>query len=193
MNQPLDDQAKKRFFLQRTSRHVERVKQAARMIVQAYPQFIGLLKNVETHDRSKFEAPEHAPYVNITWRHKQEKDRGQFDSLKGNGYQDPGHLEDPDENGATVHHITTNPHHPEFWSRDRVLLNKSDRSKLNQPVDVRDMPDLYVAEMVADWQAMAWELGNDAREWFNKQNGNRWEFSDHQVELIDKLLKVFEE
>ena len=33
---------------------------------------------------------------------------------------------------------------------------------------------------------------NTTREWFDKQKDTRWYFSDKQVELIDKLIKVFE-
>jgi len=55
------------------------------------------------------------------------------------------------------------------------------------------MPDVDIAEMISDWQAMAEELQtNTAREWFEKQKVVRWHFSEHQEELIDKLLKVFE-
>lgn len=55
------------------------------------------------------------------------------------------------------------------------------------------MPEIDVAEMVADWQAMAEELQtNTAREWFEKQKDVRWHFSERQVKLIDKLLSVFE-
>jgi len=50
-----------------------------------------------------------------------------------------------------------------------------------------------VAEMVADWQAMSWELGKgSARKWFNKQKDVRWHFSESQEHLIDRLLGVFE-
>ena len=55
------------------------------------------------------------------------------------------------------------------------------------------MPDLDVAEMVADWQAMSEELQtNTAREWYDKQEGVRWRFSETQKKLIDKVLQVFE-
>ena len=73
-------------------------------------------------------------------------------------------------------------------------INAKDRDKSDECVDASKMPDLAIVEMVADWQAMAEELKkNTAREWFNKQKDVRWHFSEHQEELIDKLLKVFEE
>lgn len=61
-------------------------------------------------------------------------------------------------------------------------------------VDASRMPDIAIAEMVADWQAMSEELGtNTAREWFNKVKDVRWHFSPEQEELINKFLAVFEE
>ena len=67
-------------------------------------------------------------------------------------------------------------------------------SESNKCVDASRMPDVDIAEMIADWQAMSEELQtNTAREWFEKQKDVRWHFSEHQEELIDKLLTVFEE
>jgi len=44
------------------------------------------------------------------------------------------------------------------------------------------MPDIAIAEMIADWQAMSEELKkNSAREWFDKQKDVRWHFSDHKL------------
>jgi len=73
-------------------------------------------------------------------------------------------------------------------------LDPNDRDKSTECIDVSKMPDIEIAELISDWQAMSWELKtNTAREWFDRQRDVRWHFSDHQVELIDKLLKVFEE
>lgn len=75
-----------------------------------------------------------------------------------------------------------------------VLIDPTDRDKATKCVDVSKMSDIYIAELVCDWQAMAEELKtNTAREWFNKQQDKRWHFSEYQVELINRLLKVFEE
>lgn len=87
------------------------------------------------------------------------------------------------EKEAIQHHVLNNPHHPEYWAED------SDNSK---PLDVSKMPEIYIVEMVADWQAMSEELGNTIRDWFNKVNNVRWHFSPDQEELINKLIKVFE-
>ncbi|MHA1170439.1 MAG: DUF5662 family protein, partial [Candidatus Hodarchaeales archaeon] len=89
-----------------------------------------------------------------------------------------------------------NPHHPEYHLKDKGEANISgtDRDQSKNCVDASSMPDLDIAEMVADWQAMSEELGtNTSRQWFDKVKDVRWHFSPHQVKLIDKLLKVFED
>jgi hypothetical protein len=186
---------KEQFFLDRTNKHIELVQKAAAKIVEAYPEFKVLLKQVEKHDESKFHEPEVGPYIEITWRHKLEKENDEFDPYNGKGYQTPGQLEKEEENEATMHHITTNSHHPEYHlgkDSDDANVDVDDRSK-SELVDASLMPEIDIAEMVADWQAMSEELQtNTAREWFEKQHNNRWHFSENQIKLIDKLLKVFE-
>ena len=187
---------KEKYFVDRTNKHISLVKRAAEKLVGAYPEFKDLLQNVETHDASKFEEPEKTPYIEITWRHKLEDASGDFDPIKDKGYKKPGTLPKPEENEATIHHITTNSHHPEYYVKDKslVALNPKDRDKgSGQALDASDMPEISIAEMVCDWQAMTEELKkNTTREWFDKQKDTRWYFSDKQVELIDKLIKVFE-
>jgi len=173
----MEDDEKYKYFVNRTNKHIGLVKKAARMIVDKYPEFKKLIDRAEVHDASKFEEPEFTPYIELTWN-------------KFKGIKDAN----PRTNQATLHHITTNAHHPEFHLKNKedANINKHDRDKSNKCVDASLMPDLDIAEMIADWQAMGWELGNDAREWFNEQKDVRWHFSNHQVELIDRLLKVFE-
>jgi len=194
-NVNLEQDEKEQHFIDRTNKHIQLVQNAAAKIVEAYPEFAELLKQVEVHDDSKFEEPERTPYIEITWRHRLEKKKGEYDPYNDKGYQTPGKLEKEEENKATVHHVTTNSHHPEYHLKDKsdANINKDDRDKSDKVVDASLMPDIDVAEMIADWQAMAEELQtNSAREWFEKQKDVRWHFSKHQVELIDKLLKVFE-
>jgi len=191
----VNDKEKLDYFLERTNKHIELVQAAAAKIVETYPEEFGeLIKEVEDHDASKLEEPEKTPYIEITWRHKLEKKKGEFDPIKGKGYQTPGKLEKEEENEATLHHIKSNAHHPEFWLDDKTKANISstNRDDSISCVDASRMPDLAIAEMIADWAAMGEELGNSAREWFNKVKDKRWHFSEHQEELIDRLLKVFE-
>ena len=175
------------FFLERTSKHISMVQDAIAKIVAAYPdEFSGLIEQGEDHDASKFSEPERTPYIALTWnKRKVEKDN--ISTYKG-----PGNHDKESINQATHHHITTNRHHPEYWTKDEVKLNNTDRAKLDEPVDVSEMPDTDIAEMVADWQAMGQEMGNPARAWFEKVRNTRWKFSPEQEKLIDRLLKVFE-
>lgn len=188
---------KEQWFEDRTKRHIELVNKAAEMIAtypkEEFRQFDvnQLVDNCKNHDKSKFEEPERTPYIGISWRHKlEDKD---FDPINGKGYQTPGKLEKKEENDATLHHITTNSHHPEYWNKENANLSAECRDESDNCIDASKMSNLAIAEMVADWQAMSWELKkNTAREWFNKQKDVRWHFSPEQEKLIDKLLKVFE-
>lgn len=82
---------------------------------------------------------------------------------------------------AVLHHNHTNPHHPEYWG------------------DIRVMPRLFLAEMVADWKARSEEFGTSLRDWIDEQATKRFSFSkDEQVykeimEFVDLLCaKPFE-
>lgn len=189
------DITKEEFFRERTNGHISKVQKAAKSIVAEYPELKELLTQVEEHDASKFEEPEKTPYIAITWRHKLEKEEDKFDPYKGKGYKTPGKLEKPKENEAVLHHIQNNSHHPEYHAKDKddVSISDGDRDKSDKVVDATAMPDLDIAEMVADWQAMAEELQtNTALQWFNKQKDVRWHFSEEQEALIEKLCSVFE-
>lgn len=189
-----EEDEKEKFFVDRTNKHIRLVQNAAAKIVKAYPEFDELLKQVKVHDQSKLEEPERTPYIEITWRHKLENEKGEYDPYNDKGYQTPGELEKKEENEATVHHITTNSHHPEYHldNKSDANVDTDDRSK-SELVGASRMPDIDVAEMVADWQAMTEELQtNTTREWFDKQKDVCWHFSEHQEELIDRLMKVFE-
>lgn len=170
-----DDAEKNKFFEERTKKHIGLVKRAARKIVDKYPEFEELIQEVNDHDASKFEEPEREPYIELTWN-------------KFKGIKDT----DPWTNEATLHHIINNTHHPEYWNKEKANLSAECRDESDYCIDVSKMSDLAICEMVADWQAMSEELKkNTARQWFNKQQDTRWHFNEHQVELIDKLLKVF--
>jgi len=176
---------KEKHFEERTRMHIGLVQKSSKKIAEKYPEFVKLPEIAEEHDASKFEDPEHAPYVSLTWKMRQ-----------GHKNKTPGEIGVEDENEATMHHIKNNAHHPEYWLEDKgeANIDPEDRSKSKKCVDASEMPDIAVAEMVSDWQAMSEELKkNTAREWFEKQKDVRWHFSKHQVELIDKLLKVFED
>jgi hypothetical protein len=53
-------------------------------------------------------------------------------------------------------HNRTNSHHPEYWG------------------GIKNMPRLYVAEMVADWKARSNEFGSSLQEWIDKDASKRF-------------------
>ena len=178
------------WFEERTNKHIELVKKYCKRIYDHYYDegydrcmFEGLLENAESHDMSKFTEPEIIPYITLTWKHKinDNKDRKQ-----------PGSLFDEKENKATLIHITQNKHHPEYWSEQKEnLLNKNNRDEIpEKPIDATKMPDIYIAEMIGDWCAMSEELGSNPKDWADKNIGKRWNFNEHQEDLIYKLIDI---
>jgi len=107
---------KVKHFEERTNLHIGLVQKAAAKIVKAHPELSELTDIVKNHDDSKLNGPEREPYINISWRHKVEKEGGEYDPYNGKGYQTPGQLKKEDENEATERHIFTQKHHPEYWA-----------------------------------------------------------------------------
>jgi hypothetical protein len=79
---------------------------------------------------------------------------------------------------ALTQHQTTNPHHPEF-----------------HPGGIKEMPRVYVAEMVCDWHTRASEFGSDLREWIKDKAVKKFHFSTschiykEVKDLVDLLLE----
>jgi hypothetical protein len=170
----------KRHFEKRTGRHIDLVRKYCKKIAKV-DGFSGLTNRGEVHDESKFGSVELDPYIWLTWRYKCKDD--------GVDYRLPGGMEEKIKR-ATEHHILTNSHHPEFHQdRKTGLLNDVDRDKPpRQIVDATRMPDLDIAEMVADWAAMSEERGGNPRDWADKNVNIRWKFHDNQKKLIYGLI-----
>lgn len=60
---------------------------------------------------------------------------------------------------ALDQHNKINLHHPEAWSGG-----------------IKEMPDLYIAEMTADWLARSAEFGNDFFEWVKDKATDKFKF-----------------
>lgn len=56
------------------------------------------------------------------------------------------------------HHSSTNPHHPEYHG------------------GIKNMPDVYIAEMVCDCLARSSEFGTDIRDFFRKEATKKYGF-----------------
>lgn len=74
------------------------------------------------------------------------------------------HLTEADEDDdmldvAIKEHNESNMHHPESWD------------------GIKNMPLVYLAEMVCDWKARSSELGTDFKEWIDTRATKRWGFT----------------
>lgn len=69
---------------------------------------------------------------------------------------------------AIHQHNSTNKHHPEAWSGG-----------------IKDMPDLYLAEMACDIKARSEEFGTDLRDWINTVGLKKW-----GITTSDKVYKT---
>jgi hypothetical protein len=172
------------WFNKRTEEHIELVRVYCQKIWD-YDRirFNALIGQCQNHDASKLIEPERIPYIKLTWQHK-------FDNYKD--YKKPGEDDQKEINEATLHHVRNNKHHPESWDNsDSNLVNKEsiDSNKaVRKIVDATKMPEVYIAEMTADWMAMSEELGTSIKEWADKNVNVRWKFTEEQKGLIYELI-----
>ena len=163
----------RKHFLNYLRNHQRRVIQNANLLYRLGYITIGLRSKIAAeHDVSKTQEPEYFPYVK----------RKCLEKMDGANYREMG----DDVKDAIVHHVTTNDHHPEYWSDDYAGFDS------NKPCHITDMPEECVVEMVCDWVAMGQELGNTARQWYDSVKDRRWIFDDVTTERIEYWLSVFE-
>lgn len=173
------------WYYKRTHNHINLVQKYCRIIQDKFgDRFIGLIENARYHDKLKLEEPELTPYIIITWDYYCNDNKIKFDisdDIRKNLYK------------ATEHHVTNSPHHPEYWQdrKENILdINSRDGTTIpNGMIDATKMPDIYVAEMCADFCSMSEERHNTPFEWFSKVNGIRWKFSEKQIILIISILE----
>ena len=160
-------------FLAYLHRHQRAVAQYARKLFKRGLISRGLMRDISTfHDMSKTEEPEFTPYVKRKWFERE----GSPELYKKMG---------DDVKQAIVHHVTTNSHHPEYWSDDYRGFDT------NAPCHVNDMPNDCVVEMICDWMAMGDERGNTAEEWYEKVRDTRWIFDRATNIRILNWLETF--
>ena len=94
-------------------------------------------------------------------------------------------------NAATNNHVCENRHHPEFHCGKKVdLISRENRDKPpKEIVDATKMPDLDLAECVADWLGMSEEKKSNPKDWADKNVNIRWKFTDKQKDLIYELIE----
>lgn len=159
-----DDELREQFIV-RTKHHIE--------LVNKYGAMLG--HNYSSHDHSKLELLlEFYKYFMVPPEDRTESQESILDL-------------------ASYMHITNSPHHVEYWTDSNIDGWTRRNPTPNGPIDATDMPDECIEEMCCDWKAVGEEKGNTAKSWFNKVNGTRWIFSDHQQQLIlDTLSKLGE-
>jgi hypothetical protein len=76
---------------------------------------------------------------------------------------------------AIVQHNRTNPHHPEYWDGG-----------------IHEMPDIALAEMIADWKTRSEERGTSLVEWIEDEAMKRFNFTknDPVYEKIMTFVKM---
>jgi hypothetical protein len=174
-----------KWFEERTKKHISLVQKYCEKIYKYDPdRFEGIIERGREHDSSKYKGIERNPYIIISWSYKA-KDNG------GKPLEFPKYIKDK-LNEATLHHITTNQHHPDYWSpRKTSLLNNNDRDKLPEKIiDATVMDDLSICEMCCDWMGISDEKGSDVVEWAKNNINKRWKFTDDQEQLIWEIISV---
>lgn len=92
-------------------------------------------------------------------------------------YLRPELFDTPEFKLALEQHQLTNEHHPECWG------------------DIKHMPRIHVAEMVADWNARSMEFGTDLRDWIKNQACKKYNITPNTKvyktikEFVDLLLE----
>lgn len=183
LERQITDEMRKHFET-RTNKHIQLVRKYCERVPDSSNKYYHFLQErAEKHDQSKFEEPEITPYIYLTWQYKMKDDGKEFIL--------PQEIKDS-MNNATLFHVTHNSHHPEFHASNNKtmeILNRDDRDKPTETtVDATSMPDIDIAEMVADWCAMSEERGNSPTLWADKNINVRWKFTKDQTDLIHSYI-----
>src|SRR5262245_5881053 len=152
------------FYERRTREHIERVRRCLALLAEVTGHGDQLRERAEVHDASKFGLEERIPYIWLTEFHRCR--RG------GRPFEYPAGVAE-DVQRAIRHHVTANPHHPEYHA------------------DPNDMSEVDLIEMVCDWTAMSQEFGQDggsARGWADKTVGTRVAFNAEKRQFIYRMI-----
>lgn len=166
-------------YYRRTLEHICRVQKYMVSISERFPDLNNLMLLAPYHDELKFLNPECDPYIKLSWRAVR--------NLKGlvTKFSDS---EENDIKKAIFHHQKHNFHHPERHDDNFTF----DRMRTDYIVDATSMDTIYIAEMVADWAAMAEEFKDSLKGWADKHVNSRWRFTTEQTALIYELIEFCE-
>jgi len=75
---------------------------------------------------------------------------------------------------ALHQHVTTNAHHPEYWS------------------GIENMPDVYLCEMICDWHSRSNEFGSSLIEFFESKATAKFKFKKNSkvYKKIKKYINI---
>ncbi|MFH1823842.1 MAG: DUF5662 family protein [Candidatus Firestonebacteria bacterium] len=156
-----------KWFFERTQDHIARVANNMLRVADYYhldkQKLIMLSKQ---HDASKYTAEECIFYVYLSWQHKMKNENKEYVMPEGM---------DEKINKATMHHIKTNRHHPEFFD------------------DPNDMELYDIIEMACDWAAMSQELGTSLKKWVQEEGMVNYEWNTKNKTRIKNLITIFKE
>lgn len=167
------------YFYARTIKHISWVNKFFALLGEEFSS----LSPTQTlrHDRDKFYGDLKIPYVFMSWKYKNPE------------FEYPSNMEEKVKQ-ATLKHVLSNEHHPEFWDKEHAKINEEDRDAPSGIViNAVNMPLQHIAEMISDWASVGWERDKKPpRDWADKNIGVRWDFSKEQKDFIYRGIDIFE-
>ena len=145
--------------------HIENVQKGYEYFKENLPEYIDDLEipeeemdqQIKEHDKSKYSNEEFDAYA----EHFNGKNKGKSEE------------EDPEYAAAWKHHYTNNPHHPEYWGKEK------------------DMPLSCIIEMICDWWSFSWKRGDlyEIVEWWREHKPEKSQYlSDETISKVDEIV-----
>lgn len=155
--------------------HIGNVKKGFKWLQENLPElfefehwYIDSMEDIiNNHDKSKYSAEEYEAYDNY------------FYGINGRSYEMVEEFKI-----AWLHHIHNNPHHWQHW----ILVND------DGPIDILDMPYVYIIEMICDWWSFGW-LKNDPYELFDWYDSKKYriQLSNNTRDQVETILSKIKE
>lgn len=125
---------------------------------------VRLSKTIYKHDLSKWSKEEFDPYRYHFYPTDEEK-KDKLYNLK----------DEQQFEKAWEHHYKNNPHHPKYWNG-------------------KDIPLVFILEMLCDWFAMSKHFGTDCYEWWvNEADKERQAMTDKTIQIVEEIFKILGE
>lgn len=143
-----------------------------------------LIQRGKQHDLSKYSEPEKIAYIYLNWKFDQEK-------TYSKKYQYPEGMEEIVKK-AIQHHYQHNSHHSEFYCYKEDGTREDDKKRIK--VLLKNMNDVDLLEMVADWMAISQEYKTKCTDYAIATIGDdkAKPFTEEQKIKIFKWINLFE-